>query len=128
LLVKVIKRVIHDHLEDQHMGRQSDYSFEDWEDIFDLIGALGPVQGEEGSSATAEGSLHPSLTHTSLESWKDGKEVMDWLHWRNPLNITETLTEWILLTLVDKLELELSELRQKMGQTSVNDITPSRPS
>ena len=41
--------------------------------------------------------------------------MMDWLHSKNPLNATETLTEWILWTLAEKLEEELLDLRKKMG-------------
>jgi hypothetical protein len=42
---------------------------------------------------------------------------LDWLHGKNPLNVSETLTEWVLLTLVEKLEAELLELRKDLGNT-----------
>jgi potassium channel subfamily K, other eukaryote len=46
--------------------------------------------------------------------------MIDWLHGENPLNSTEILTEWILLTLVEKLEGELLNLRRNMGNTLVD--------
>jgi potassium channel subfamily K len=50
-----------------------------------------------------------------MDQWKTQKGMADWLHGKNPLNATETLTEWLLVTLVDKLEAELRELRWRMG-------------
>jgi len=51
-----------------------------------------------------------------LEEWKDERGVLDWLHPRNPLNTSDRVTEWMLLALVEKLELELLELRTKYDQ------------
>ena len=104
----MIKIVVRDHLK----KKRPDYSFEDWEVIFYLMGALESRPSVETKSTTED-------DRCSLD-WKDEKGMMDWLHGRNPLNATETLTEWLLLTLVEKLELELLELRRKMGSVSVN--------
>lgn len=41
--------------------------------------------------------------------------MMDWHHGKNLLNVSDTLIEWLLLTLFNKLEAELLELRTKMG-------------
>jgi potassium channel subfamily K, other eukaryote len=118
-LVKVIKSVVRDHLKNQQNGKQPDYSFEDWEFIFHLMGVLKPLQGEEASPPADEIVQIPEK-RGSLEEWRNKKGTMDWLHGKNPLNATETLTEWILLTLVEKLELELLEVRRKMGHTPVD--------
>jgi hypothetical protein len=47
-----------------------------------------------------------------LDEWQDGGQIVDWLDGKNPLNVSEMLTEWVLLTLVEKLEAELLELRR----------------
>lgn len=41
--------------------------------------------------------------------------MTDWLHEKNPLNATETLTGWLLVTLMDMLEAQLLESRMKSG-------------
>jgi hypothetical protein len=58
---------------------------------------------------------------TGLEEWQDGSGKVDWLHGKNPLNVAETNTEWLLLTLVEKLEIELLELRRRLGNTVDNE-------
>lgn len=50
-----------------------------------------------------------------MDQWKNPRGMADWLHGKNPLNATETLTEWLLVTMVDKLEAELLDLRMKVG-------------
>lgn len=76
----------------------------------------------EPSEDLGEGSEGLGKRRTGLEKWKDGSEggqILDWLHSKNPMNVSDTLTEWMLLTLVDKLEAELLELRKQMGNTSM---------
>ncbi len=68
-------------------------------------------QGEDG------GRSSPTLQRSGLEEWTQGGQILDWLHGKNPLNISETLTEWVLLSLVEKLEAELLELRKELGNT-----------
>ena len=114
LLVKVIKSVVHDHLKHQHDGQKPDYSFDDWEYIFSLMGTLDSLVVEEETSATNIGVPIPE-NRQNIEEFGDKNGMIDWLHQENPLNITETLTEWILLTLVEKLEQELLEVRKSVG-------------
>jgi potassium channel subfamily K, other eukaryote len=101
LLVQALKKVLVDHIKHQQTDERPDYSFEEWEYIFCLLGALEPSSGEYKESG-------------------DRKRMIDWLHSKNPLNATEKLTEWLLLTLVEKLEGELLDLRRKMGNTAVD--------
>jgi potassium channel subfamily K len=117
--VKVLKRVILDHIGQQQDKGRPNYSFEDWEYIFYLLGALEPSLPEEENLSALDGvqSLAPK---SSLEKRGARKRMIDWLHCKNPLNATETLTEWILLTLVEKLEWELLVLRRKTGNTSTD--------
>jgi potassium channel subfamily K len=56
---------------------------------------------------------------TGMEKWQDGSKVPDWLHGKNPLNVTESLTEWMLLALMEKLETELADLRRREGNTLI---------
>jgi potassium channel subfamily K len=69
-------------------------------------------KGKEGETSS------PTLQRTGLEEWTQGGQILDWLHGKNPLNISETLTEWVLLSLVEKLEAELLELRKELGNTA----------
>jgi len=117
LLVQAIKAVAMDHIKDQENNISPNYTFEDWEYIFYLIGVLKPTS-EDQNAATRE-KRPPGLARTSLDEWQDGGHILDWLHGKNPLNVSETLTEWVLLTLVEKLEAELLELREKMRNTAV---------
>lgn len=112
--MKLLKRVILYHVEHQQDNERPNYSFEDWEYIFYLLGALDPLSGEEKSSSAVDGAQFQAM-ESSLEQRRVRKRMVDWLHWRNPLNATEKLTEWILLTLVEKLEWELFDLRRKIG-------------
>ena len=116
LLAQAIKNVVGDHIKNQQSGERADYSFEYWEYIFYLMGVLEPPpRGEK--HITPNDNLQLQTTRSGLEEWRDGKGMLDWLHGKNPLNVSETLTEWMLLALVEKLELELLELRRKMGNT-----------
>jgi potassium channel subfamily K, other eukaryote len=129
LLVQAIKRVAIDHIKNQQNGKEQEYTFEDWEYIFYLMGVLEPSapddrknggEGEdanEGDNSNGGEKSPPRLDSTGLEQWTQGGQILDWLHGKNPLNISETLTEWVLLTLVDKLEAELLELRMQLGNT-----------
>jgi potassium channel subfamily K len=82
------------------------------------MGALDPsnTTGHIGEAAQQDGcqSIH-TVRMSSMDQWKNPKGMTDWLNGKNPLNATETLTEWLLVTLVDKLEDELRELRIKVG-------------
>lgn len=75
--------------------------------------------GSEGEEREIGGK---ERKRTGLQQWKDGGQEqgrgLDWLHGKNPLNVSETLTEWMLLTLVEKLEGELYELRKQLGNTA----------
>jgi potassium channel subfamily K len=83
----------------------------------------GNVVEEGAGSGGEEREIRgPPERRTGLQQWKDeGQEQgrgLDWLHGKNPLNVSETLTEWMLLTLVEKLEGELYELRKELGNTA----------
>jgi len=81
------------------------------------MGILEPAPCEHSAISGVKGP--PGLVGTGLDQWTDGGQILDWLHGKNPLNVTETLTEWVLLTLVEKLEAELLELRKEMGSTAI---------
>ena len=116
LLVRAIRRVAIDHIKSQEENVNPDYTFEDWEYIFYLMGVLEPVP-EEKNGVTGARRLS-GLARSGMEEWAEGGQILDWLHGKNPLNISETLTEWVLLSLVDKLEAELLELRKELGNTA----------
>lgn len=56
---------------------------------------------------------------TAMEKWQDGSKIPDWLHGKNPLNVTESMTEWMLLALMEKLESQLADLRRREGNTMI---------
>jgi potassium channel subfamily K len=137
LLIQAVKKVAADHIKSEQKGERPDYSFEDWEYIFYLMGVLEPDpafqselkrsdnSAEHLNRAKSSGSMLRIRTRSStLGGWTDGNGALDWLHGQNPLNVTDTLTEWMLLTLVEKLELELLDMRKKMGNTHVEE-TPN---
>jgi potassium channel subfamily K len=113
LLIKVIKSVAQDHLKHQHDGQKPDYSFDDWEYIFSLMGTLDSLVIEDTSATDTDVPI--SENRGNIEDFGDKNGMIDWLHQENPLNITETLTEWMLLTLVEKLEQELLRVRRSVG-------------
>jgi potassium channel subfamily K len=121
LLAQAIKAVAIDHIKNQQTNSRQDYSFEDWEYIFYLMGVLEPSNDEQTAPAGEENPGNPVLKPacSNLEEWTDGGQILDWLHGKNPLNGSDTVTEWVLLSLVDKLEMELLELRKQLGSTSV---------
>jgi hypothetical protein len=85
------------------------------------MGVLEPSSADSnakngGQSEGGEKSS-PTLQRSGLEEWTQGGQILDWLHGKNPLNVSETLTEWVLLSLVEKLEAELLELRKELGNT-----------
>lgn len=122
LLVQAIKRVTIDHIRNQEKGLKPDYSFEEWEYIFYLMGVLEPAsEDRNGDNGNERGKSPPRLRRTGLEEWTEGGQMLDWLHGKNPLNVSETLTEWVLLTLVEKLEAELLTLRKELGNTARHD-------
>lgn len=116
LIIKAIKSVIVDHIDHRQNKERPEYSFEEWEYILYLLGALEPFAGENKLSTTTDNTQIRSK-HGKIEEAKAGNRMIDWLHGENPLNATEVLTEWILLTLVEKLEEELLNLRRNMGNT-----------
>lgn len=133
LIVQAIKSIAKDHIQNQVNGTQSTYSFEDWEYIFYLMGILDPSEEERAnrlarlnearqSGSENEGERIPERP-TRIETWQGDGEILDWLHGKNPLNVSETLTEWMLLTLVERLEGELAELRRNMGNTPISGST-----
>jgi potassium channel subfamily K len=121
LLVRAIKRVALDHINNQGSNKQLEYTFDDWEYIFYLMGVLEPSSAESNANNGGNGNggenPSPALQRTGLEEWTQGGQILDWLHGKNPLNVSETLTEWVLLSLVEKLEAELLELRKELGNT-----------
>ena len=106
-----------EHIGNQRDGRRPDYSFEDWEYIFYLMGALESPFDQRAT--TTESDLESK--RKELDDSQDEGPILDWLHGKNPLNVSDTLTEWLLLTLVEKLETELSELRRQMGMHQPNN-------
>jgi len=86
------------------------------------MGVLEPSSDQRSVNNADDGNEgeknSPKLQRTGLEAWTDGGQILDWLHGKNPLNVTEAATEWVLLTLVDKLEAELLELRKQLGNTA----------
>jgi len=150
LIVQAIKFIARDHIQNQANNTQAMYSFEVWEYIFYLMGFLDHEEsgshpatasamhaeeiedvdlngvdverGRPGDMINRRGGLRERST--GMEQWVgDGQgegEVLNWLHGKNPLNVSETLTEWMLLTLVERLESELKQLRREMGNTPVD--------
>ena len=82
---------------------------------------LGNDDPRPDSNDTAVEASEKAARRTELQHWKGGEKTQgrgpDWLHGKNPLNVSETLTEWMLLTLVEKLEVELGDLRKQLGNT-----------
>lgn len=111
--------MIVDHIHHRQSKERPDYSFEEWEYILYLLGALEPLAGE-GKRSTTTDNAQSRTNNSNIEETGVGKRMVDWLHGKNPLNSTEILTEWILLTLVEKLEGELLNLRRDMGNTLVD--------
>jgi potassium channel subfamily K len=110
-----------DHIKNQANNTQKEYTFEDWEYIFYLMGVLEPLSDAQSVNNADVGNGEkgaPKLQRTGLDEWTDGGQILDWLHGKNPLNVSESLTEWVLLTLVEKLEAELLELRKELGNTA----------
>ncbi|TLD37253.1 voltage-gated potassium channel [Venturia nashicola] len=69
-------------------------------EILYLMGALEPntawnQQGTRGGQCV--GSISLTSTSSSMDEWKNPKGMADWLHGKNPLNATETLTGWLLV-------------------------------
>ncbi|KAE9966675.1 hypothetical protein EG328_008776 [Venturia inaequalis] len=118
LLVETIKQVVQDHLNYQYSGKRPQYAFEYWEKVLYLMGALEPTTARnrrDNEDGGCIGSISSSSSNNSMDQWKNPRGMADWLHGKNPLNATETLTEWLLVTMVDKLEAELLDLRMKVG-------------
>ncbi len=119
LIVKAIKTLTSDHIQNQQTKSRPEYSFEDWEYIFYLLGVLDPTNGTDPIPHPEDiGGIE--TRRSGFGEWQDGSnggQVLDWLHGKNPLNVSDTLTEWMLLTLVEKLEAELAELRRNHGNT-----------
>jgi hypothetical protein len=83
------------------------------------MGVLDPTSDDDEASPPPDGSGIPRPpTGRSFEEWRDGKGSLDWLHRKNPLNNSGTLTEWMLFTMVEKLEMELADLRRQLGNTN----------
>ncbi|KIW90593.1 uncharacterized protein Z519_08376 [Cladophialophora bantiana CBS 173.52] len=118
LLAKVLKKVIVDHLRHQHDGQKPEYTFEDWEYIIDLMGPLEPLEGEDQPNGD---STAPTRTRSrTTDDFRDGDGFIDWLHPSNPMNVTDYLTEWMLITLIEKLEQELLDIRVSSGNVPVD--------
>jgi potassium channel subfamily K len=124
LIIQAIKSIAHDHIYAQTNKERPSYAFEDWEYIFYLMGILNsndedsettmPQLGDRDRGASENAEIGEGQTR--IESWQGEEHILDWLHGKNPLNVSETLTEWMLLTLVERLEGELGELREKLGR------------
>lgn len=119
-MVQAIKSIAHDHLKNKATGITPSYTFEDWECFFYLLGIIN-VSNTQNALATSISAHNSGTTQTGIQAWRSGEETLDldWLHVKNPLNLNETLTEWIIMTLVEKLASELGDLRRRMGNTSV---------
>jgi len=113
LLSQTLKAVMHNHL----VGGSPEYDFEDWEYFLYLMDESDhPLEEEKRTQSRSSLSQRRSWFRR-LEEWKDERGVLDWLHPRNPLNMSDPVTQWMLLTLAEKLELELLELKMKYGET-----------
>jgi hypothetical protein len=109
VIAKTLRAVVYSHL----VNDNPEFDFEDWEYLFYLMDASDhPLEEEKRSQS----STSPRRwIHRRLEEWKDERGRLDWLHPKNPLNTSDPFTEWMLLVLVEKLELELLDLRSKYG-------------
>jgi len=79
LLVKVIKSVVHDHLKHLYDGQKPDYSFDNWEFIFSLMGTLDSSVIQEDTSATNIGVLVPE-NRRNIKEFGNKNGMIDWLH------------------------------------------------
>ncbi|KIX92516.1 uncharacterized protein Z520_11836 [Fonsecaea multimorphosa CBS 102226] len=118
LLAKVLKDIIIDHLRHQHDGQKPEYTFEDWEYIIDLMGPLEPL--EAADQRTGDLTSPTRTKDRTTEDFRDGDGFVDWLHPNNPMNVTEYLTEWMLITLIEKLEQELLDIRVNSGNVPID--------
>lgn len=136
LLIRAIKSIARDQIQHRESNSEPDYSFEDWEYMFYLMDILEPISDdetppsnnkekkeEEGNSRAdyhenAQGEKKTNR-RSGMEEWQDGSQIPDWLHGKNPLNVSESLTEWMLFALMEKLESELAQLRRKEGNTVI---------
>lgn len=80
---------------------------------------IKPANGTTNDEEEGSRKREERKKRTALEEWQDGNQIPDWLHGKNPLNASESLTEWMLLALMEKLEMELAELRRKNGNTAI---------
>lgn len=111
LLIQAIKSIVIEHMTNQQSGeKKAAYSFEDWEYIFYLMGVF---EADDSTGEAQEGNIN--ARPTPEEEYEE--KMLDWLHGKNPLNVSETLTEWMLLELVSKLEKELDSVRRELGNT-----------
>jgi potassium channel subfamily K len=85
------------------------------------MGVLEPNSDEDEPPVDGDGIPRPP-TSRSFEEWRDGNGSPDWLHGKNPLNNSEELTEWMLFTMVEKLEMELADLRSQLGNKAVTPV------
>ncbi|KAF4627508.1 hypothetical protein G7Y89_g10646 [Cudoniella acicularis] len=108
LLIQAIKNVIQEHIKTKATDAKVEYNFEDWEYIFYLMG----VFESNTSNSEEKGNINGGGA-----SGDYNEKMIDWLHGKNPLNVSETLTEWMLLELVNKLEKELDSVRKDLGNT-----------
>jgi potassium channel subfamily K len=80
LLVKAIKRVAIDHIKNQQNKSKPEYTFEDWEYIFYLMGVLDPCS-EEPNIVNRDNDDGvddpPRLQSTGLEEWTEGGQILD---------------------------------------------------
>ena len=79
LLVKVIKSVVHDHLKHLYDGQKPDYSFDNWEFIFSLMGTLDSSVIQEDTSATNIGVPVPE-NRRNIKEFGNKNGMIDWLH------------------------------------------------
>jgi hypothetical protein len=107
VIVQTVRAIVHSHL----VNDNPELDFEDWEYLFYLMGASDHPLEEEKRAQSASSQRH--RVHRLLEEWKDEQGRLDWLHPKNPLNTSDPVTEWMLLMLVEKLELELLDLRNE---------------
>lgn len=131
LRIQAIKSITRDRILHQASSSEPDYSFQDWEYMFWLMDVLEPVSESVSSRPGSPGNAVEKTDtqerrgeaeqvkerQSGMDAWQDGNKVPDWLHGKNPLNVTESVTEWMLLALIEKLEIELADLRRKEGNT-----------
>jgi len=109
LLARALRSVAHSHF---HKDKP-DYDFEDWEFVLYLIGERDHPFAADYAGSNTTNTIRKSPVSSKVTAWKGEDGLFDWFDENSPLNVSETVTEWMLLVLVEVLEDELRRLRQQ---------------